>query len=71
MSDEKLSGLVETPWGVSFPGAACLGIALDESLHHRGQFYAYLRALGAEPPNMWDFEHNAPEYRPKAHAAQA
>jgi uncharacterized damage-inducible protein DinB len=71
MTDEKLNATVGTPWGISFPGYACLGITNDETLHHRGQFYAYLRVLGQEPPNMWDFEHNAPEYQPKAHAAQA
>ena len=71
MTDEKLAATVETPWGRTFPGWACLGITLDESLHHRGQLYAYLRALGQEPPEMWDFAHNAPEYQPRAHAAQA
>ena len=71
LTDEKLAATVETPWGFSFPGSACLGIVLDESLHHRGQFYAYLRVLGQKPPNMWDFAGNAPEYQPKAHAAKA
>ena len=70
MTEEKLNAIVETPWGVSFPGYACLGITNDETLHHRGQFYAYLRVLGQEPPNMWDFKHNAPEYQPKEHAAK-
>jgi len=70
LTDEKLAATVETPWGTSFPGTMCLGIALDESLHHRGQFYAYLRALGAEPPNMWDFKGNAPEFQPRADTAK-
>ena len=71
LTDEKLAGLVKTPWGESFPGFVCVQIMYDEHLHHRGQLYAFLRQLGVEPPFMWDFEHNAPEFQPRAAAAQA
>jgi len=71
LSDEKLAGLVKTPWGESFPGFVCVQIIYDEHLHHRGQLYAFLRQLGVEPATMWDFEHNAPEFQPRAAAAQA
>ncbi len=71
LTDEKLSGLVKTPWGESFPGFVCVQIVYDEHLHHRGQLYAFLRQLGVAPPFMWDFEHNAPEFQPKTAAAQA
>ena len=27
---------------------------IDNELHHRGQLYVYLRALGIEPPMFWD-----------------
>jgi uncharacterized damage-inducible protein DinB len=27
---------------------------LDNEIHHRGQGYVYLRALGVEPPAFWD-----------------
>ncbi len=27
---------------------------IDNEIHHRGQGYAYLRALGIEPPFFWD-----------------
>ncbi|MES2873333.1 MAG: DinB family protein [Bacteroidota bacterium] len=27
---------------------------LDNEIHHRGQAYVYLRALGIEPPAFWD-----------------
>jgi len=36
----------------------------DEFLHHRGQLYAFARACGVEPPFMWGFADNAPEFRP-------
>ena len=28
--------------------------AIDNEVHHRGQGYAYLRALGVEPPPFWE-----------------
>jgi uncharacterized damage-inducible protein DinB len=28
--------------------------ALDNEVHHRGQGYVYLRALGVEPPAFWE-----------------
>jgi uncharacterized damage-inducible protein DinB len=27
---------------------------VDNEIHHRGQGYAYLRALGVEPPPFWE-----------------
>ena len=65
LSDAQIAGMVKTPWGQSFPGFVCVNIIYDEHLHHRGQLYAYLRQLGAAPPMVWDFEHNAPEFQQK------
>ena len=70
LSDEKIMGIVKTPWGESFPGFVCVQILYDEHLHHRGQLYTYLRQFGIEPPFMWSFENNAPEFQPRAAAAQ-
>jgi len=64
-TDQHLSALVPTPWGMAFPGFALYGIVSDEYVHHRGQLYAYVRALGVEPPMMWDFANNAEAYRPR------
>lgn len=65
LTDSQIQGMVKTPWGMDMPGHVCTTIIYDEHLHHRGQLYAFLRALGAEPPFMWDFENNAPEFRPR------
>ena len=27
---------------------------IDNEIHHRGQGYVYLRALGIEPPHFWE-----------------
>lgn len=63
VTDVQLGAPVRTPWG-TFSGAAMYGIVHDEYLHHRGQLYAFVRTFGVEPAGMWDFENNAPEFRP-------
>lgn len=65
MTEAQATANVESPWGFNPWGWLCVQIVFDEHLHHRGQLYAYLRALGvAEVPFMWDFSNNAPEFRP-------
>lgn len=36
------------------PGIGTIQYAIDNEIHHRGQGYVYLRALGIEPPPFWD-----------------
>lgn len=40
----------------AFPGTVYSTIQyfIDNEIHHRGQGYVYLRALGIEPPAFWD-----------------
>ncbi|HEX4169853.1 MAG TPA: DinB family protein [Bryobacteraceae bacterium] len=38
------------------PGLATIQYAIDNEIHHRGQGYVYLRALGIEPPPFWERE---------------
>ena len=66
LDDQHLAQMVATPWEFSAPGSVMVGCVLDEFFHHRGQLYAFVRALGGVPPPMWDFEHNAPRFQPKA-----
>jgi uncharacterized damage-inducible protein DinB len=35
-------------------GISLVMYAIDNEIHHRGQAYAYLRALGVEPPPFYD-----------------
>ena len=65
LTDAQLQAMVKSPWGTDFPGWMVLGMIHDEFLHHRGQLYTYVRALDAEPPMMWDFEHNEPGLQPQ------
>jgi len=36
------------------PGIGTIQYAIDNEIHHRGQGYVYLRALGIEPPHFWE-----------------
>ena len=36
------------------PGLATIQYAIDNEIHHRGQGYVYLRALGIQPPPFWE-----------------
>ena len=36
------------------PGVVTIQYAIDNEIHHRGQGYVYLRALGFEPPPFWE-----------------
>ena len=39
-----------------YEGRACdlIMYVIDNEIHHRGQGYVYLRALGVEPPPFWE-----------------
>ncbi len=36
------------------PGVVTIQYAIDNEIHHRGEGFVYLRALGIEPPPFWD-----------------
>ena len=54
MSDEDVARPVESPMG-TYPAWQFFLFAYDEHWHHRGQLYVYLRLLGKEPPNLYDY----------------
>ena len=64
VGDAQLEGPVANPWGMALNGTFAMVILGDEFMHHRGQLFAYVRACGAEPPFMWGFDANEPEFRP-------
>lgn len=65
LTDEQLSAMVPTPFGQPFPGWMLLTIIYDEHIHHRGQLYTFLRAMGVEPPFLWSFEESDAKFRPQ------
>jgi uncharacterized damage-inducible protein DinB len=69
IGDAELAAMVPTPWKAAWPGYVALFILQDEFLHHRGQLYVFARCCGVEPPFMWGYADNAPEFQPRAAAA--
>jgi uncharacterized damage-inducible protein DinB len=46
---------VDTAFGQwKMPGHGLLHYVIDNEIHHRGQAFVYLRALGIEPPPFYD-----------------
>jgi len=46
---------VDTAFGQwTMPCIDMIQYAIDNEIHHRGQGYVYLRALGIEPPHFWE-----------------
>ena len=66
IGDGQLKAMVPTPWHMTFPGFVGFSIMSDEFLHHRGQLSVFARLCGVEPPFIWGFAENAPEFRPTA-----
>jgi uncharacterized damage-inducible protein DinB len=54
MSEDEIARPVESPMG-TYPAWQYFTFAYDEHWHHRGQLYTYLRLLGKEPPNLYDY----------------
>jgi uncharacterized damage-inducible protein DinB len=71
IGDAELTAMVSTPWNATWPGWVALHVMNDEFMHHRGQLYVFARAFGVQPPFMWGYADNAPEFRPAATAAGA
>lgn len=67
-TDAQLASEVTTPFGFNPPGFVLMEIVRDEFHHHRGQLWAYARALGLEPPSIYDFANNEPQFQPQAAA---
>jgi uncharacterized damage-inducible protein DinB len=47
--------VVENALGPRVSGLACVTMALEEAVHHRGQLHTYLRLMGVVPPRLYDY----------------
>ena len=61
----ELAAIVRSTWEMKLTGEGWMKVMLDEFIHHRGQLFAYSRALAVPPPSMWRFDQNDPAFRPK------
>lgn len=59
----ELSAIVQSSWEMTLSGEEWMKVVLDEFIHHRGQLFAYSRALSVTPPSMWRFDQNDPAFR--------
>ncbi len=55
LTAEQLERTVEYYFGMRATGWETLRLALEESLHHRGQLMLYLRLMGETPPKINDY----------------
>ena len=55
MSEDAIARPIDSPFG-AYPSWRFLQFAHDEHWHHRGQLYTYLRLLGKQPPELYDFQ---------------
>jgi uncharacterized damage-inducible protein DinB len=69
VGDTELGAEVATPWNMTLSGSTAVNLLSDEFLHHRGQLYAFARACGGEPPFVWSFDQNTPEFAPRQTAS--
>ena len=53
VSAERMSTEKDVPFGRQTPTSATFYI-IDNEIHHRGQGYVYLRALGVQPPAFYE-----------------
>ncbi len=54
LTEEQLAAEHTTFGMFTASGLVQLQYTLDNEIHHRGQMYVYLRALGIEPPAFYD-----------------
>jgi len=54
ISSEKFHEDINLFGEYKFPAIQNIQYFMDNEIHHRGQGYVYLRALGIEPPFFWD-----------------
>lgn len=54
ISPERFQETINLFGQFNYPVIYNIQYFIDNEIHHRGQGYVYLRALGVEPPPFWD-----------------
>ena len=52
--EERFRAMTKAFDAWEMPGIVMIQYVIDNEIHHRGQGYVYLRALGIEPPPFWE-----------------
>jgi len=66
LSGEQLTKAVAFRGMFEFPAVVYVNLALNHTIHHRGQLSMYLRPLGAKVPSIYGESFDAREAREKA-----
>lgn len=66
LSDDQLTRIVDFRGIFQFPAVMYVQLALNHSIHHRGQLSTYLRPMGAKVPSIYGESYDAREAREKA-----
>ena len=71
ISGEQLTTIIDFRGIVQFPAVIYVQIALNHSIHHRGQLSMYLRPMGAKVPSIYGESYDARMAREAAQATRA
>jgi uncharacterized damage-inducible protein DinB len=71
ISGEQLTKIIDFRGIVQFPAVIYVQIALNHSIHHRGQLSMYLRPMGAKVPSIYGESYDARMAREAAQATRA
>lgn len=69
LSSDQLSKTIEFRGLFAFPAVIYVQLALNHSIHHRGQLAMYLRPMGAKVPSIYGESYDAREARERAQQA--
>jgi len=66
LSGEQLTRMIDFRGLFQMPGVAYLNLAMNHSVHHRGQLSSYLRAMGGKIPSIYGESYDSAEARKAA-----
>lgn len=71
LSGDQLIKRIDFRGLFQFPAVVYVQVALNHSIHHRGQLSMYLRPIGAKVPSIYGESYDAREARERAKVQQA
>jgi uncharacterized damage-inducible protein DinB len=71
LSGDQLTRTIDFRGIFQFPAVVYVNLALNHTIHHRGQLSMYLRPMGAKVPSIYGESYDARVAREQAQSAQA
>jgi uncharacterized damage-inducible protein DinB len=63
LSGEQLARLIDFRGMFQLPAVGCIQLALNHTIHHRGQLSVYLRPMGGKVPSIYGESYDATQAR--------